>query len=245
MKMKIPICFLIILVLLKCVLSYNLNNDLSKNNNFSLNTYVRKDDVEDDSKNEIVDNIQKMVDDFSDDIGFVKTSMREVLLDTEASLEEVSDHVVQSISKYSLTIEEKLNLFDGLLEEFIENNKGLISNLSKRQQKLKGDKIKKVCDLILKKLKKLENVNKLIKYKIILKYGNKDNKKEMIQTLKNEEGLSDDFKNNLSNYETEQNNDDIKEIELVNFISTNYDKFVVNLEDLNKELLKDLNMALS
>ncbi|KOB86809.1 hypothetical protein PFDG_02682 [Plasmodium falciparum Dd2] len=67
----------------------------------------------------------------------------------------------------------------------------------------------------------------------------------MIQTLKNEEGLSDDFKNNLSNYETEQNNDDIKEIELVNFISTNYDKFVVNLEDLNKELLKDLNMALS
>ncbi|KOB86144.1 hypothetical protein PFDG_01659 [Plasmodium falciparum Dd2] len=96
-------------------------NDLSKNNNFSLNTYVRKDDVEDDSKNEIVDNIQKMVDDFSDDIGFVKTSMREVLLDTEASLEEVSDHVVQSISKYSLTIEEKLNLFDGLLEEFIES----------------------------------------------------------------------------------------------------------------------------
>lgn len=125
------------------------------------------------------------------------------------------------------------------------DNKGLISNLSKRQQKLKGDKIKKVCDLILNKLKKLENVNKLIKYTIILKYGNKDNKKEMIQTLKNEEGLSDDFKNNLSNYETEQNNDDIKEIELVNFISTNYDKFVVNLEDLNKELLKDLNMALS
>ncbi|SOV81351.1 sporozoite protein essential for cell traversal [Plasmodium sp. gorilla clade G3] len=243
--MKIPICFLIILVLLKCVLSYNLNNDLSKNNNFSLNTYVRKDDAEDDSKNEVVDNIQKMVDDFSDDIGFVKTSMREVLLDTEASLEEVSDHVVQSISKYSLTIEEKLNLLDGLFEEFIENNKGLISNLSKRQQKLKRDKIKKVCDLILKKLKKLENMNKLIKYRIILKYGNKDNKKEMIQTLKNEESISDDFKNNLSNYETERNNDDIKEIELVNFISTNYDKFVFNLEDLNKELLMDLNTALS
>ncbi|CRH01667.1 sporozoite protein essential for cell traversal, putative [Plasmodium relictum] len=242
MKKRIYLFFF--LISLKYVLSFRLNNTLLKENNFVAEKYFRKENDNENLKFKIVEDLEKIIEEFSNDVNTAKMIIRETFLDTESSFKEISDDVVKIISKYSFVTDEKLNIINGLFQEFIENNKSTIFNLSEEHTIKKKDKIKEVSDSILCKLKKLIELNIFNKYHAILKFGNKNIKNEALEALKIEKNISDKLKEKLLNYKTSEN-EDIKELESTDFLNYHYDKFTAKLDELINELNKELSQTLS
>ncbi|CRG95131.1 sporozoite protein essential for cell traversal, putative [Plasmodium gallinaceum] len=241
MKHKIYLFFF--LTLLKYALSLRLNNTLSKKNNFVAEKYFRKENDNENLKFQIIDDLEKINEEFSNDVNTAKIFVRDTFLDTEASFKEISDDVVKIISKYSFSIDEKLNVLNGLLQEFIENNKSSIFNSSDENMISHKNKIKEVSDSILCKLKKLIELNIFNKYHAILKFGNQNIKNETLEALRIERKLSDKLKKELLKYKTLEN-EDIKESESTNFLKSVYNKFIVKLDEIINEMSKELSHIL-
>ncbi|SBS95005.1 sporozoite protein essential for cell traversal, putative [Plasmodium malariae] len=123
------------------------------------------------------------------------------------------------------------------------DNKGIMFNSSESKEKVEKEKIKKVFNLILSKLKKLIHLSTMINYHTLLKFGNSDVKKETLEAVKNDDNISDELKKELIKYEGKENQD-IKATELINFISPLYDNFTNKLNMLINELPTDLNQIL-
>ncbi|SCO93636.1 sporozoite protein essential for cell traversal, putative [Plasmodium malariae] len=241
--MKLAISFLFLLTFLKFSLSFESSDPLSKENKITVNKYIKKDKDDEHSKIQILEDIEKITEDFSNDINTTKVIVKNLFLDIEASFEDVSDDIAKSVSKYSYSVEEKLNKIEGLVREFIENNKGIMFNSSESKEKVEKEKIKKVFNLILSKLKKLIHLSTMINYHTLLKFGNSDVKKETLEAVKNDDNISDELKKELIKYEGKENQD-IKATELINFISPLYDNFTNKLNMLINELPTDLNQIL-
>ncbi|SBT80004.1 sporozoite protein essential for cell traversal, putative [Plasmodium malariae] len=241
--MKLAISFLFLLTFLKFSLSFESSDPLSKENKITVNKYIKKDKDDEHSKIQILGDIEKITEDFSNDINTTKVIVKNLFLDIEASFEDVSDDIAKSVSKYSYSVEEKLNKIEGLVREFIENNKGIMFNSSESKEKVEKEKIKKVFNLILSKLKKLIHLSTMINYHTLLKFGNSDVKKETLEAVKNDDNISDELKKELIKYEGKENQD-IKATELINFISPLYDNFTNKLNMLINELPTDLNQIL-
>nr|4U5A_A Chain A, Sporozoite microneme protein essential for cell traversal [Plasmodium berghei]4U5A_B Chain B, Sporozoite microneme protein essential for cell traversal [Plasmodium berghei]4U5A_C Chain C, Sporozoite microneme protein essential for cell traversal [Plasmodium berghei]4U5A_D Chain D, Sporozoite microneme protein essential for cell traversal [Plasmodium berghei] len=189
----------------------------------------------DHSKNNIIEEFDKLSDDFSNDINATKQTIKDLFLDIEASFEDTSDDVVKLLSKYSFVPEEKLNIIDGILRSFIENNKTHVINSSNAYIYIQKEKIKNVCNFILKKLNSLIQINELNKSHIILKYGKGEAKKGVLESIKNNDDISKNLKSELLKYEN-VNNQNIRVSELINFITPIYDDFIKNLTDLINDL---------
>ncbi|CXJ03165.1 sporozoite protein essential for cell traversal [Plasmodium berghei] len=232
--MKIPITILVLFIILKCVLSFNLSIE-PKGNNISLDKHIKKETNIDHSKNNIIEEFDKLSDDFSNDINATKQTIKDLFLDIEASFEDTSDDVVKLLSKYSFVPEEKLNIIDGILRSFIENNKTHVINSSNAYIYIQKEKIKNVCNFILKKLNSLIQINELNKSHIILKYGKGEAKKGVLESIKNNDDISKNLKSELLKYEN-VNNQNIRVSELINFITPIYDDFIKNLTDLINDL---------
>ncbi|GAW82150.1 sporozoite protein essential for cell traversal [Plasmodium gonderi] len=235
--------FLFLLSILKCVLSSEEKNVLSHDNNFSVKAYIKKDTNENNRKIQLVEYFEKIALDFSDDINSTKEVVKNLFLDIEASFEELSDDVAKNVSMYNYGTEEKLNVLDGLINEFIENNKGIIFNSSDEEKKIAKKKFKKMCDLILGKLKVAVELCVINNYRILLKYGKGDRKKEALDRVKNDDNISDELKKELLKYENLENKD-ANVSELINFITPIYESFMNKLNALIREVSVDINEIL-
>ncbi|CAD2098794.1 sporozoite protein essential for cell traversal, putative [Plasmodium vinckei] len=237
--MKITTTILVLFIILKCVLSFNLSIG-PKGNNVSLDKHNKKDTNIDQSKNKIVEEFDKISDDFSDDINTIKQTIKNIFLDVEASFEDTSDDVVKLLSKYSFVPEEKLNIIDGILRSFIESKKTLIFNSPNAYINQQKEKIKNVCDYTLKKLNSLIQINELNKSHIILKYGKGEAKRGVLESIRNNDNISKNLKLELLKYEN-VSNQDIRISELIDFITPIYEDFIKKLVDLISDLQIKLN----
>ncbi|SBT40725.1 sporozoite protein essential for cell traversal (SPECT1) [Plasmodium ovale wallikeri] len=265
--MELPILCFLLLTLLKCALSL----ELSKN----VNTYTcARVDCE-----RFVEDLEKILEDFSNDINTTKDTIKNLFLDVEASFEEVSDDIAKSgedpldyiilykivnlnsitfkthmpmypsffffasVSKYSFSAEEKLNILGGITRQFVENNRSFIYNSSESKRVLEREAFKKVCDLILNKLKNLVQLNTINNYHILLKFGRGNVKKETLETVKNDSNISDELRKEFLKY-NRMKNQDVKVTELINFMTPIYDKLISQLNQLIRELSIDLNKIL-
>ncbi|CAD2098407.1 hypothetical protein YYG_03153 [Plasmodium vinckei petteri] len=237
--MKISTTILVLFIILKCVLSFNLSIG-PKGNNVSLDKHNKKDTNIDQSKNKIVEEFDKISDDFSDDINTIKQTIKNLFLDVEASFEDTSDDVVKLLSKYSFVPEEKLNIIDGILRSFIESKKTHIFNSPNAYINQQKEKIKNVCDYTLKKLNSLIQINELNKSHIILKYGKGEAKRGVLESIRNNDNISKNLKLELLKYEN-VSNQDIRISELIDFITPIYEDFIKKLVDLISDLQIKLN----
>ncbi|KEG04995.1 sporozoite protein essential for cell traversal, putative [Plasmodium vinckei vinckei] len=237
--MKISTTILVLFIILKCVVSFNLNID-PKGHNISLDKHNKKDTNIDQSKNKIVEEFDKISDDFSDDINAIKQTIKDLFLDVEASFEDTSDDVVKLLSKYSFVPEEKLNVIDGILRSFIESKKTHIFNSPNAYINQQKEKIKNVCDFTLKKLNSLIQINELNKSHIILKYGKGEAKRGVLESIRNNDNISKNLKLELLKYEN-VSNQDIRISELIDFITPIYEDFIKKLKDLINDLQNKLN----
>ncbi|SBT40262.1 sporozoite protein essential for cell traversal, putative [Plasmodium ovale wallikeri] len=220
-----------------------LNNTLSTTNSISLNEYIKKDKDDNHLKVQFVEDLEKILEDFSNDINTTKDTIKNLFLDVEASFEEVSDDIAKSVSKYSFSAEEKLNILGGITRQFVENNRSFIYNSSESKRVLEREAFKKVCDLILNKLKNLVQLNTINNYHILLKFGRGNVKKETLETVKNDSNISDELRKEFLKY-NRMKNQDVKVTELINFMTPIYDKLISQLNQLIRELSIDLNKIL-
>ncbi|SCP05348.1 sporozoite protein essential for cell traversal, putative [Plasmodium ovale] len=236
--MELPILCFLLLTLLKCALSLELNNTLSTANSISLNEYIKKEKDDNHLKVQVVEDLEKILEDFSNDINTTKDTIKNLFLDVEASFEEVSDDIAKSFSA-----EEKLNILDGITRQFVENNRSFIYNSSESKKIVEREAFKKVCDLILNKLKILVQLNTINNYHILLKFGRGNVKKETLETVKNDSNISDELRKEFLKY-NRMKNQDVKVTELINFMTPIYDKLTSQLNHLIRELSMDLNKIL-
>ncbi|GAB67644.1 sporozoite microneme protein [Plasmodium cynomolgi strain B] len=230
---------LFFLTALRCTLSFEERDTLSHVNKFSVNEYIRKDGNEDHGKFQATEYFEKIAADFTDDINTAKEALQNMFLDIEASFEELSDDVAKSVSQYSYDTEEKLNILVGLVNEFVENNKGVIFKSSEEKKKVEEHKFKKMCDLILEKVKTVVELSTINNYRIILKFGKGDRKSDILDKVKNDDSISDALKSELLKYEdVESKNANVSS--LVNFISPIYESFKQKLNALIREVSSDL-----
>eukprot|EP00366_Plasmodium_knowlesi_P002433 XP_002259930.1 hypothetical protein, conserved in Plasmodium species [Plasmodium knowlesi strain H] len=237
MEFLTPLLFL--LIALQCALSFEEREILSHVNKFSVNEYIPKDDIKDHGKLEATEYFEKIAADFSDDINATKEALQNMFLDVEASFEDLSDDVAKSGSKYSYDTEEKLNILQGLLSEFVENSKGVIFNSPEEKKKEEKHKFKKMCDLILQKVKTLVELGAIDKYRIILKFGKGERKSDILDKVKNDNSISNELKEELLKYE-EVEGKDANVSSLINFISPIYDNFLQKINAIIGELSADL-----
>ncbi|SBS85893.1 sporozoite protein essential for cell traversal, putative [Plasmodium ovale curtisi] len=218
-------------------------NTLSTANSISLNEYIKKEKDDNHLKVQVVEDLEKILEDFSNDINTTKDTIKNLFLDVEASFEEVSDDIAKSVSKYSFSAEEKLNILDGITRQFVENNRSFIYNSSESKKIVEREAFKKVCDLILNKLKILVQLNTINNYHILLKFGRGNVKKETLETVKNDSNISDELRKEFLKY-NRMKNQDVKVTELINFMTPIYDKLTSQLNHLIRELSMDLNKIL-
>ncbi|KJP85252.1 hypothetical protein AK88_05121 [Plasmodium fragile] len=230
---------LFLLMALQCALSFEDRDILSHVNKFSVNEYIPKDGKADHGKLQATEYFEKVAADFSDDINAAKEALQNMFLDVEASSEESSDDVAQIVSKYSYDTEEKLNILEGLLNEFVENSKGVIFNSPEEKKKVEKHKFKKMCDLILEKVKRVVELSAINNYRIILKFGKGDRKSVVLDKVRNDDSISDELKRELLKYEDVESKDE-NVSSLVNFISPIYDRFIQKLNALIREVSTDL-----
>ncbi|EDL44477.1 sporozoite microneme protein [Plasmodium vivax India VII] len=144
-----------------------------------------------------------------------------------------------SVSQYSYDAEEKLNILEGLVNEFVENSKGVIFNSPEEKKKMEKHKFKKMCDIILEKVKTVVELSTINNYRIILKFGKGERKSEVIDKVKNDDNISDELKSELLKYEDVESKD-ANVSGLINFISPIYDSFEQKLNALIREVSADL-----
>ncbi|SCM11162.1 sporozoite protein essential for cell traversal, putative [Plasmodium chabaudi adami] len=249
--MKILTTILVLFIILKCVLSFNLRVFFiiifflflgigPKGKSIYLDKDTKKESNIDQSKNKIFEEFDKISDDFSDDINAIKQTIKDLFLDVEGSFEDTSDDVVKLLSKYSFVPEEKLNIIDGILRSFIENSKTHIFNSPNAYINTQKEKIKNVCDFTLKKLNSLIQINELNKNHIILKYGKGEAKKGVLESIRNNDNISKNLKSELLKYEN-VSNQNIRISELIDFITPIYEDFIKKLVDLINDLQIKLN----
>ncbi|ANQ09579.1 Uncharacterized protein PCOAH_00041640 [Plasmodium coatneyi] len=231
--------FLFLLIALQCAMSFEERDVLSHVNKFSVNEYIPKDDHVDHGKFEATEYFEKIAADFTDDVNAAKEALQNMFLDVEASFEDLSDDVAKSVSQYSYDAEEKLNILEGLLSEYVENSKGVIFNSPEEKKKVEKHKFKKMCDLILGKVKTLVELSTINYYRIIIKYGKGDRKSDILDKVKNDDNISDELKKELLKYEDVEGKD-ANVSNLVNFITPIYDNFLQKLNALIRELSADL-----
>ncbi|EUD67722.1 hypothetical protein C922_01911 [Plasmodium inui San Antonio 1] len=212
---------------------------LSHENKFSVNEYIPKDGNKDHGKLQATEYFEKMAADFSDDINAAKGALQNMFLDLEASFEELSDDITKSLSQYSYKTEEKLNILEGLVNEFVENSKGAIFNSPEEKKQVEKQKFKKMCDLILQKVKAVVELSTINYYRVILKFGNGERKREVLDKVKNDDSISNELRRELLKYEDVENKD-ANVSSLINFISHIYDSFIQKLNELIREVSVDL-----
>ncbi|SBS96421.1 sporozoite microneme protein [Plasmodium malariae] len=64
-------------------------------NKITVNKYIKKDKDDEHSKIQILEDIEKITEDFSNDINTTKVIVKNLFLDIEASFEDVSDDIAK------------------------------------------------------------------------------------------------------------------------------------------------------